>query len=242
MYFLCHYKLCQLTDIKQSNRSQSELSCITTTVVIACWLPAQGSGVSLWTNNCAERYSFPASGSDQSWRKVNNPQNVAFVFFSKIIKLSAEIQTLLPLEQRRLDEYRRYRRVLTALPPGPMCCSPNCVKMTQLLRRRGPLVLLGDTRYFDNCTTPIGKETRNFLDNKIGLFWVLGGQDVLHLATTYLERCCFTVSELKLLPVLRSRVEEQFFFWQLKWLNNVTNNKNYSTCKLKLRYDEIYLS
>lgn len=134
------------------------------------------------------------------------------MFFSKIIKLSAEIQTLLPLEQRRLDEYRRYRRVLTALAPGPMCCSPNCVKLTQVFRRRGPLVLLGDTRYFDNCTTPIGKETRNFLDNKIGLFWVLRGQDVLHLATTSLERCCSTVPELKLLPVFRSRVEEQFFF------------------------------
>lgn len=73
-------------------------------------------------------------------------------------------------------------------------------------------MLLEDTRYLDNCTTPIGKETRNFLDNKIGLFWVLAGQDVLHLATTYMERCCSTVPELKLLPVLRNRVEEQFFF------------------------------
>lgn len=37
---------------------------------------------------------------------------------------------------------------------------------------RGPLVLLWDIQYIGNCTTPLGKETRNFLDNKRGLFWV----------------------------------------------------------------------
>lgn len=37
---------------------------------------------------------------------------------------------------------------------------------------RGPLVLLWDIQYIGNCTTPLGKETRNSLDNKRGLFWV----------------------------------------------------------------------
>lgn len=66
-------------------------------------------------------------------------------------------------------------------------------------------MLLVDTRYFNNCAAPIGKETRNFLDNKRGLFWVLGGQDVLHLAAKCLERCCSPAPQLTLLPVLGSR-------------------------------------
>ena len=148
------------------------------------------------------------------------------MLFSQIIKLSVETKTPFPPEERRLDEYQWYQWTITTVRPRLFdiahkhvhsrmvpAHSLNCVRATQLfscgLESEGPLVLLWDIWYNDNCTTPIGKETRNFLDNKRGLFWVLEGQDALHLTAKHLEGWCSPVlmwqraSELKLLPNLK---------------------------------------